>query len=173
MFEQRNAEKLQRTLDALADFQVHVVATTAGIVAPSEVAVPGNAVVLDYAAHDPILRRAALVVTHGGHGTAMRALRHGVPMILIPGLAGDQPFVAAAMQEFGAGLALPGDTNVEAIRAAAQQILSTPSFRQNACERAKALAGVDGAANAADEVETLLGATKKRGDDQEERQRVA
>jgi len=75
MFEQRNADKMQRTLDALAEFQVHVVATTAGIVAPSELAVPNNAVVLDYAAHDPIMKRAALVVTHGGHGTAMRALR--------------------------------------------------------------------------------------------------
>ena len=118
-FEQRNVDKLQRSLDALADFQVHVVATTGGIVAPNELTVPANAVVLDYAAHDPIMRRAALVVTHGGHGTAMRALRHGVPMVVIPGLAGDQPFVAAAMQEFGAGLALPGDASVAAIRAAA------------------------------------------------------
>jgi len=173
MFEQRNADKMQRTLDALAEFQVHVVATTAGIVAPSELAVPNNAVVLDYAAHDPIMKRAALVVTHGGHGTAMRALRHGVPMILIPGLAGDQPFVAAAMQEFGAGLALPGDASVEAIRAAAQQILSTPSFKQNARERAKALAGVDGAANAADEVESLLGVVPSRGDTDARRQCVA
>jgi UDP:flavonoid glycosyltransferase YjiC (YdhE family) len=170
MFEQRNADKMQRTLDALAEFQVHV---TAGIVAPSELAVPNNAVVLDYAAHDPIMKRAALVVTHGGHGTAMRALRHGVPMILIPGLAGDQPFVAAAMQEFGAGLALPGDASVEAIRAAAQQILSTPSFKQNARERAKALAGVDGAANAADEVESLLGVVPSRGDTDARRQCVA
>jgi UDP:flavonoid glycosyltransferase YjiC (YdhE family) len=173
MFEQRNADKLQRTLDALADFQVHVVATTAGIVAPSELAVPKNAVVLDYAAHDPIMKRAALVVTHGGHGTAMRALRHGVPMILIPGLAGDQPFVAAAMQEFGAGLALPSDAGVEAIRAAAQQILSTPSFKQSARERAKALAGVDGAANGADEVESLLGAAQSRADTDARRQCVA
>jgi UDP-N-acetylglucosamine transferase subunit ALG13 len=172
MFEQRNADKMQRTLDALADFQVHVVATTAGIVA-SELAVPNNAVVLDYAAHDPIMKRAALVVTHGGHGTAMRALRHGVPMILIPGLAGDQPFVAAAMQEFGAGIALPGDASVQAIRAAAQQILSTPSFKQNARERAKWLAGVDGAANAADEVESLLGAVPSRGDTNARRQCVA
>jgi UDP:flavonoid glycosyltransferase YjiC (YdhE family) len=173
MFEQRNADKMQRTLDALADFQVHVVATTAGIVAPSELAVPNNAVVLDYAAHDPIMKRAALVVTHGGHGTAMRALRHGVPIILILGLAGDQPFVAAAMQEFGAGIALPGDASVEAIRAAAQQILSTPSFKQNARERAKWLAGVDGAANAADEVESLLGAVPSRGDTNARRQCVA
>jgi UDP:flavonoid glycosyltransferase YjiC (YdhE family) len=173
MFEQRNADKLQRSLDALADFQVHVVATTAGIVAPSELTVPPNAIVLDYAAHDPIMRRAALVVTHGGHGTAMRALRHGVPMILIPGLAGDQPFVAAAMQEFGVGLALPGDASVAAIRVAAQEILATPSFKQSARERSAALAGVDGAVNAADEVETLLGTKNASSDGQDQRQRVA
>jgi UDP:flavonoid glycosyltransferase YjiC (YdhE family) len=155
-FEQRNVDKVQRSLDALADLPVHVVATTGGIVAPNEVAAPANAIVLNYAAHDPIIRRAALVVTHGGHGTAMRALRHGVPMVVIPGLAGDQPYVAAAVQEFGAGLALPGDASVEAIRAAAQEVLATPSFKENARRRSAALAGIDGAANAADEIEALL-----------------
>ena len=155
-FEQRNVDKLQRTLDALAQLPVHVIATTGGIVAPNELASPPNAIVLDYAAHDPIMRRAALVVTHGGHGTAMRALRHGVSMVIIPGIAGDQPYVAAAVQEWGAGRALPGDAGVDAIRTAAQEVLSTPSFRDNARQRTAALAGIDGAASAADEVEALL-----------------
>jgi len=93
-------------------------------------------------------------------------------MILIPGLAGDQPFVAAAMQEFGAGRALPGDASVEAIHAAAQEILATPSFKQNARERSAALAGVDGAANAADEVEALLG-EQRAGSDEDQCQQVA
>ena len=35
-------------------------------------------------------------------------------------------------------------------------ILSTPSFRENARQRLAALASIDGAANAADEVEALL-----------------
>jgi MGT family glycosyltransferase len=155
-FEQRNVDKVQRALDALAGLPVHAVATTGGIVAPNELAAPANAVVLNYAAHDPIIRRSALVVTHGGHGTAMRALRHGVPMVVIPGLAGDQPYVAAAVQEFGAGRALPADAAVEAIRAAAQEVLAMPSFKENARKRSAALAGIDGAANAADEIETLL-----------------
>jgi UDP:flavonoid glycosyltransferase YjiC (YdhE family) len=73
-FEQRNLDKLQHTLDALGTLDVHVVATTGGIVDPAELRVPGNA---------------ALIVTHGGHGTAMRSLRNGVPMVIIPGLAGD------------------------------------------------------------------------------------
>ena len=76
-------------------------------------------------------------MTHGGHGTAMRALRNGVPMVVIPGLAGDQPFVAAAVQEWGVGRALPGDADAAAMRAAAQEVLATPSFRLNAEARAR------------------------------------
>ncbi len=74
-FEQRNVDKVQRALDALADLPVHVVATTGSIVAPNEVATPRNAVVLNYAAHDPIMRRAALVITHAG--MAPRCARFG------------------------------------------------------------------------------------------------
>lgn len=161
-FEQRSVEKLQHALDALGGLDVHVVATTGGIVEPGELRVPANAVALNYAAHDPIMRRAALIVTHGGHGTAMRSLRHGVPMVVIPGLAGDQPFVAAAVEEWGTGRALPGDAGADAMREAALEVLSTPSYRLNARRRAENLAGVDGATNAADEVEALLavGATK-------------
>jgi MGT family glycosyltransferase len=154
-FEQRNVDKLQRALDALADLPVHVVATTGGIVAPNELATPANAAVLSYAAHDPIMRRAALVMTHGGHGTAMRALRHGVPMVVIPGLAGDQPFVAAAVQEWGAGRALAGDADVAAMREAAQDVLANPAYRRAAQARSTSLRDVDGAASAAREVEAL------------------
>jgi len=155
-FEQRSVDKLQRTLDALGELPVHVVATTGGIVEPRELHLSGNAIVLKYAAHDPIMRRAAFVVTHGGHGTAMRSLRHGVPMILLPGLAADQPFIATQMQEWGVGRALPGDAEVGAIRSAAQDILSQPSYRNLARQRSTALADVDGANAAADELEDLI-----------------
>ena len=155
-FEQRMVDKLQRALDALSELPVHVVATTGGIVGPDELVAPANAIVLNYAAHDPIMKRAALIVTHGGHGTAMRALRNGVPMVIIPGLAGDQPFVAAAIQEWEVGRALPGDADTAAMRSAAQEVLSKPSYRLNAETRAKALAGIDGASSAASALETLL-----------------
>ena len=154
-FEQRNVDKAQHALDALADLPVHVVATTGGVVAPNELAAPANAAVLSYAAHDPIMRRAAMVMTHGGHGTAMRALRHGVPMVVIPGLAGDQPFVAAAVQEWGAGRALAGDADAAAMREAAQDVLANSAYRRAAQERSMSLRHVDGAASAALEVEAL------------------
>jgi len=87
----------------------------------------------------------------------MRALLNGVPMVIIPGLAGDQPFVAAAVQEFGAGLALPGDADAAAMREAAREVLSNPSYREQARRRSLALADREGAAVAAEAVETLLG----------------
>src|SRR6185437_614187 len=153
--EQRTLDKFQRCLDAMAELPVHVVVTTGGTVEPQELKAPATACVLRYAAHDPILRRAALAVTHGGHGTAMRSLRHGVPMIVMPGLAHDQPCIAETVQEWGVGRALPGDAPVEAIRSAVQEVLSTPSYRKRAEARATALTNVDGAAVAADEIEEL------------------
>jgi UDP:flavonoid glycosyltransferase YjiC (YdhE family) len=160
-FEQRSLGKLQASLDALAELPVHVVATTGGIVEPAELTAPANAIVLRYAAHDPILRRAALAVTHGGHGTAMRALRHGVPMVVIPGLAADQPYIAAIVQKWGAGRAVAGDADAVAIRAAAQEVLWVRSHRDTARRMSTSLAGVDGASNASDEIEVL--ATTKAG----------
>jgi MGT family glycosyltransferase len=170
-FEQRSLDKLQRGLDAIADLPLHVVVTTGGIVDPAELKAPRNAFVVNYAAHDPIIARAALVITHGGHGTAMRALKYGVPMIVTPGLAHDQAVIAGLMEEWGTGIAMPGDVafggagnavaisreeSVEALRNAVQKILATPSYRENAKKRAAMLAGVDGAANAAREIEALL-----------------
>jgi UDP:flavonoid glycosyltransferase YjiC (YdhE family) len=77
-------------------------------------------------------------------------------MVVIPGLAGDQPFVAAAIEEWGAGRALPGDAAVDAIRSAAREVLGDASFGRAARRRAAALAGIDAANRAAAEVEALL-----------------
>jgi UDP:flavonoid glycosyltransferase YjiC (YdhE family) len=62
--EQRMPQHLQRTLDALAELPVRVVATTGAIVDPAELRVPGNAHAVAFAAHGPLMQRAALVVTH-------------------------------------------------------------------------------------------------------------
>jgi MGT family glycosyltransferase len=154
--EQRSQEKIQRTLDALAPAPVRVVVTTGGVVDPDELSIPHNAFVVPYAQHDPILQRASLTITHGGHGTLMRALKHGVPAIVMPGMAHDQGPNGLMLQELGAGLALAPDADPAAIRAAASAILSTPSFAERARLLSRDLAGADGAAKAATEIESLL-----------------
>jgi UDP:flavonoid glycosyltransferase YjiC (YdhE family) len=39
---------------------------------------------LPSAPHDAVMKEVSIVVTHGGHGTASRALWHGLPLLVIP-----------------------------------------------------------------------------------------
>ena len=63
------------------------------------------------------MARAALVVTHCGHGTVMRALSHGRPMLCLP-MGRDQNDNAARVVARGAGLRLGADAAPPAIRSA-------------------------------------------------------
>jgi UDP:flavonoid glycosyltransferase YjiC (YdhE family) len=154
--EQRSQEMLQRALDALAELPVHVVATTGAIVEPEELAAPANAYVIPFADHDLLMDRASVVVGHGEHGTTMRALRHGLPIVGIPAKGGDQAPITEMLDRWGVGRALPGDASVTQIRSAAEEILSDPTFRDEARKRSCVLEGCNGAARASDSVEALI-----------------
>jgi UDP:flavonoid glycosyltransferase YjiC (YdhE family) len=154
--EQRDPAMLQRALDALAPLPVHVVATTGGIVEPAELSAPANAWLTSFADHEQILERATVVVGHGGHGTMMRALRHGVPVVGIPAKGGDQAPNIRLIEEWGAGLALPPDTDELRIRAAVQEVLASDRFAAEARRRSRAFGARDGADLAADSIEALL-----------------
>lgn len=156
MPEQGSVAKFQNAIDALAALPVHGVVTVGDSIDPAALKRAPNVAVFATADHDDLMQRAALVMTHGGHGTLMRALTNGLPMVVIPGMAADQPVNAAAAQAWGVGRALPGDATVEAMRSAVESVLSTPSYREAAQALSRRLAGVDGARNAADEIETLI-----------------
>ena len=93
----------------------------------------------------PLMAKASVVVSHGGHGTMMRALKYGVPMLMLPGWVPDQAPNSATVGELGAGRVLAPDANSEAIAAAAREMLATPQYRHRAKEVAKLFSGADGA----------------------------
>ena len=154
--EQRSPEMLQRALDALGQLPVHVVATTGGIVDPDELTAPANAQLVAFADHDALMDRAALVVGHGGHGTTMRTLRHGLPMVGIPAKGADQAPITRLLEEWKVGVALPGDVDAGRIRPAAEEVLADTRFREEAVKRSAAFGELDSAPVAADSVEALL-----------------
>ncbi len=155
VFEQRSASMLQRALDALSPLPVRVVATTGGVLAADEISPPPNALVLGCASHEALMARAALVLTHGGHGTAMRSLSHGLPMVCVPALAEDQPLIASAVQERGAGIALAREAGSADIREAVRAVLDDPAYAAAARQWMAPLAANDGAECAADSFEQL------------------
>lgn len=154
--EQRSVDALQRALDALATLPVHVVGTTGGIVDPADLMAPPNAHLVPFADHDALMQRATLVVGHGGHGTTMRALRHGLPVVGMPAKGADQVPITRLLEEWKVGVAPPGDATVEQIRSAVEHALSDPSIRTAAEDRARALSDADGAQLAAASLVSLI-----------------
>lgn len=154
--EQGSVVKFQNAIDALSTLPVRGIVTAGDSIDPTALRGAENVVICATADHDDLMQRADLVVTHGGHGTLMRALVNGLPMVVIPGMASDQPINAAAVTAWGVGLALPPDANAAAMRDAMAAALATPSYRETAQALAKQLAGMDGAAGAADVIEQML-----------------
>lgn len=148
----QNDGKLARTaLEALADEDVSVVVTTAGV-DPSEIAPPPNARVVKFLPHGPVLKRAACVVCHGGMGITQKALASGVPVCVVP-FGRDQLDVARHVEVAGAGTRLPAARlSPDRLRAAVSEAMSK---RAGAERVAAAFARAGGPPAAADELEGL------------------
>jgi hypothetical protein len=74
----------------------------------------------------------------------------------------DQRYVAAAVQEWGAGRALPQDAGVAAISAVAGRCCARPHSPPRQESRRRYLWAFDGATNAGDDVEAVLASKQSR-----------
>jgi MGT family glycosyltransferase len=119
-------------------------------------AVPSNTIIVAHAPQIEILKRAALCVTHAGLNTVLESLAQGVPMVAVP-VTNDQPGVAARIAHHRAGVAVPlKELAPDPLRAAVHDVLSDPSYRDNARRLQRAIAKADGLTRAADIVESAL-----------------
>jgi EryCIII-like glycosyltransferase len=78
------------------------------------------------ARHADVLPHCSAVITHGNHGTVMKALIVGVPLIVVP-LGRDQPDNAARVVHAGAGTRLRKNATASALQAAASQVIEDPA----------------------------------------------
>jgi MGT family glycosyltransferase len=151
---QAQEDMLRRTVEALGGLDVEAIVTTGPAVPPDALDPPLNVRVVAQASHDSILGLAAAVVTHGGHGTVMRALIAGVPILCLP-IGRDQPDNAARVEARGAGLRLAPSAPAAEIRAALARILDEPSFREAAARLGRAIAAETAPEKVADALESL------------------
>ena len=128
---QNHGPVLQKVIDALAALPVRVLVTLGGPIKPGELKSADNCALVESAPHSQVMREAAFVVTHGGHGTVMRALVSRAAMLVIPH-GRDQNDNAVRVTERGAGLSLMPDAPVEVIHKACERLLNEPSFRSAA-----------------------------------------
>lgn len=151
-------EVYQRIATALGALPVRGLITLGGLAPDRPLEVPANVEVVDLADHGAVLREAALLIGHGGHSTTFRALAHDVPVLAIPmHPLLDQPMVASAIAEAGAGIRLPKAASVDRIAAAVTALLADPRARAAAAEIGARVRAGDAAARAADVLERVSG----------------
>lgn len=111
---------------------------------------PGNPIVVPFAPHQKLIERSRIVVTHAGMNTVLTALGCGVPLVAIP-ITNEQPGIAARLARTKAGKTLQlGKLNEITLRTAISEVLTEPSYRNNAQQLQKiiqASGGVKQAAN--------------------------
>ena len=147
---------LRAALAGLAREPVRVIATWNGREPDPPVAVPDNAVLVPWLSYSRTLPRCDLMVSHGGHGTVMRALTTGVPVLACPA-AGDMNENAARLDWAGLGVRLPRRLLTPAsIRLAARRALADPALRSRARAVATWSATRDGPATAARAIESWI-----------------
>jgi MGT family glycosyltransferase len=154
MLGQGSGPLAQQVLDALADNAIRVVMTT-GALPPGTLSPPGNAVVFGVIPHQAILPEAALMVTHGGHGSVMGALAHGVPLVCVPGVGADQPIVGERIEAVDAGRLVAPEA-VGELGDTVAQVLSDPSYRAAARHMETLINRLDGTADGASAIESAI-----------------
>jgi UDP:flavonoid glycosyltransferase YjiC (YdhE family) len=128
---------------------------------PPPLRVPSNAAIVDWLSYSQTMPHCDVVISHAGHGTLVRALTCGCPVVACP-VAGDMGENAARLDWSGAGVRLPRRfISPRALRLAIERVLEDASIRARARELAAWSAQHDAASCAATQLDALIERSSK------------
>jgi UDP:flavonoid glycosyltransferase YjiC (YdhE family) len=119
-------------------------------------AVPSNVRVEQMISHAGVLQRGVLLLSHARHGSVMKALWIGRPVILVP-WGRDQPRVAARAATLGVATVVPREqASAETLSTAIDGALADEETRATSARHGVRLRSTDPPARAVDLLERLL-----------------
>jgi UDP:flavonoid glycosyltransferase YjiC (YdhE family) len=152
---------LRAALAGLGGESIRVLATWNRRPLPGPAPVAANTRLVEWISYSQTMPNCALVICHAGHGTMIRALSCGAPVLAVPH-AGDMAENAARADWAGVGVRLPWRLlGPQTLRLAVRHALADQSLAARARELAAWAAAHDGAVRAAELVERL--AVSRRG----------
>jgi UDP:flavonoid glycosyltransferase YjiC (YdhE family) len=105
--------------------------------------VPENATIAGFVPHSVVLEKSTICVNHAGHGIVSKAMKYGVPMVLLPWHR-DQPGVAARAAKLGVAKVVPRENaKPDEVRRAVAEVLDDPQYREAAVFHSKRIAAID------------------------------
>lgn len=144
-------------IEALADTACHCVLSVGQNFPTASLGpLPANFEVNQRASHLEILPHAALLVCHGGMGSSLEALYHGVPVLTIPNTPYTEE-VAYRVVDLGAGRRLSqSELCADTLRNTVEEMLTDTSLIETARGMQQAFMRAGGAGAAAERIESFL-----------------
>jgi MGT family glycosyltransferase len=137
-----------------------VLATGPGLSPKEFASVPPNVMLVDWAPQLTILKRASLMITHGGLGTIKECIMSGVPMIVFP-LLHEQLTNAARVAYHRLGLR--GDirqTSEEQLESMMEQIDDDPSYRKRVADMRESFLDLERSGRGVKIIERIVGSLR-------------
>ncbi|WP_174546387.1 activator-dependent family glycosyltransferase [Nocardiopsis dassonvillei] len=114
-------------LEGLAELDVEVVATLPASEQERLGTVPDNARLVEYVPLHALAPTCAAMITHGGTGTVLTGLAHGVPQLVSPRPTFDEPLLASSVAAEGAALVVdPDRMDAATVTAGVRDLLEDP-----------------------------------------------
>jgi UDP:flavonoid glycosyltransferase YjiC (YdhE family) len=143
----------REAIEALESLPVRVLVTTGNDAGGAEELgrLSPNVHVERWVPHDDVASQAAVIVCHGGYGSTLGALAHGVPLVVLPLFSSDQWANGDAVARAGAGVSLDGERDTRAVLGlpsaetlgglgrAVENVLDDPVYRREAQRLAHAM----------------------------------
>jgi UDP:flavonoid glycosyltransferase YjiC (YdhE family) len=132
-FNLESGDLFSRVLMGLSDLPITLVVTVGREIDPTEFGPqPVNVHIERYIPQSLLLPRCSASISHGGSGSVMGALTHGVPMVLIP-MGADQPLNGERCAALSVARVLdPIEATPSDVRDAVAAVLTDPIYRRHA-----------------------------------------
>lgn len=142
----------KKCVSAFTDTKYQVIMSIGNLVSIEDLGnVPENISVKSFVDQIAVLNKADVFLSHCGMNSVNESLYYQVPLVMYPQTS-EQSGVAARVEQLGAGILL-GKINPDAIRETIEQVMNTPSYRENAASISDGFKKCSGAKGAADKIE--------------------
>ena len=150
------ADVYRRILAALAPLPIEVAVTTGGVQLDGALTAPSNTVIHARVPHEQLMPGIDLVIGHGGHSTTMKAVSHGIPLLVVPlDRTSDQPLIGRTIEAAGLGRTIAKSSSSEHLRAVVTSILGDTAIADAAAAAGVRLRSQRGAARGAEMIERI------------------